>query len=136
MTESHSSLNDLQSGGAHDPLTGTQNDTARLIGQLTSDTGLEPKTVRYYERVGLLTPRRLGHMRVYVNDDVERLKVIKLLRDFDLPIRTIKSFIEADSGLRVDKLPEAAKTAIADRLELLRNEVEKLETLTRTQISP
>ncbi|HET7617829.1 MAG TPA: MerR family transcriptional regulator [Vicinamibacterales bacterium] len=41
---------------------------------------LHPQTLRKYERLGLVRPtRRLGTMRVYSEDELERLKVIKHL---------------------------------------------------------
>jgi len=62
---------------------------------------------------------------------VERLKVIKLLRQFDLPIRTIKSFIQENETMRVDQLPDAAKEAMAKQLERRKSEFSQLEKLTR-----
>jgi len=104
-------------------------DSPKLIGQVAEHTGLEPKTVRYYERAGLLKPKRIGRLRIYAMDDVERLKVIKLLRQFDLPIRTIKSFIEENHEMRVDQLPHAAKEAMARQLERRKSEFQELEML-------
>lgn len=109
----------------------THTDSQRLIGQVAEHTGLEPKTVRYYERAGLLKPKRIGRLRIYAMDDVERLKVIKLLRQFDLPIRTIKSFIQENETMRVDQLPDAAKEAMAKQLERRKSEFSQLEKLTR-----
>lgn len=41
---------------------------------------LHPQTLRYYERVGLLTPHRSGgNRRLYSQRDVERLKAITRL---------------------------------------------------------
>lgn len=108
-----------------------QPDSPKLIGQVAEHTGLEPKTVRYYERAGLLKPKRIGRLRIYAMDDVERLKVIKLLRQFDLPIRTIKSFIEENREMRVDQLPSAAKEAMAKQLERRKSEFRELELLTQ-----
>jgi DNA-binding transcriptional MerR regulator len=97
-----------------------------LIGQLSQHTGLEPKTVRYYERAGLLHPRRIGRLRVYSNDDIERLKAIKLLRQFNLSIRTIHSLIEEDGMMQINRLSLAAKDAIAEQLSRRRTEYDVL----------
>ena len=45
--------------------------------------GLTARTIRYYEELGLLTPaaRSEGDYRLYDEDDVERLRFIKDLRD-------------------------------------------------------
>lgn len=105
--------------------------TEKLIGQLGQQTGLEPKTVRYYERAGLLKPKRIGRLRIFAKDDVERLKVIKLLRDFDLPIRTIKSILEKNASMRVDQLPASAKDAIKEQLERRKSEMHRLEDISQ-----
>ncbi len=49
------------------------------IGQLAARLGLNPKTIRYYEEIGLLppAPRTASGYRVYGDDDVERLTFIK-----------------------------------------------------------
>ncbi len=46
------------------------------IGQLASLVAVSPRTIRYYEEIGLLNSmRRLeGRRRVYTDQDYERLK--------------------------------------------------------------
>ena len=45
---------------------------------------MHPQTLRKYERLGLVRPlRTLGSMRVYGDDELERLRVIKQLVDED-----------------------------------------------------
>jgi DNA-binding transcriptional MerR regulator len=45
--------------------------------------GLTPRTIRYYEEVGLLEPaaRSEGAYRLYDDEDVDRLRFIKAMRD-------------------------------------------------------
>jgi DNA-binding transcriptional MerR regulator len=60
-------------------------DQARLlrIAEVADDVGLTARAIRYYEELGLLKPagRSDGAYRLYDADDVERLRVIKGLRD-------------------------------------------------------
>jgi DNA-binding transcriptional MerR regulator len=42
-------------------------------------TGLHPQTLRKYERAGLLTPARRKMLRMYSDEDIARLKMIKHL---------------------------------------------------------
>ena len=53
------------------------------IQEVAATLGLTPRTIRYYEELGLLTPaaRSEGDYRLYDEDDVERLRFIKDLRD-------------------------------------------------------
>ncbi len=44
--------------------------------------GMHPRTLRKYERLGLVQPhRRMGSMRVYTRDELDRLRLIKHLVD-------------------------------------------------------
>jgi DNA-binding transcriptional MerR regulator len=58
---------------------------ARLlrIQEVASELGLTPRSIRYYEEIGLLSPaaRSQGAYRLYDASDVERLRFIKALRD-------------------------------------------------------
>jgi MerR family transcriptional regulator/heat shock protein HspR len=44
-------------------------------------TGLHPQTLRKYERAGLVEPSRNNTLRMYSEEDVSRLKMIKRLVD-------------------------------------------------------
>jgi DNA-binding transcriptional MerR regulator len=63
----------------------TEAPPARLlrIQEAAAEVGLTPRSVRYYEEVGLLRPaaRSEGDYRLYDSTDVERLRFIKDLRD-------------------------------------------------------
>jgi len=102
-----------------------------LIGNLVDSTGMEPKTIRFYERAGLIKPRRVGTYRVYSNKDVELLKVIKFFRALDMSIKLIRELLEKHGRLRMDSLPGEAKTAIGMQLKKRQEEFAKLEKLCR-----
>ncbi|MGD0409255.1 MAG: MerR family transcriptional regulator, partial [Candidatus Limnocylindrales bacterium] len=53
------------------------------IHEAAAEVGLTPRSVRYYEEIGLLTPaaRSEGDYRLYDDTDLERLRFIKGLRD-------------------------------------------------------
>jgi DNA-binding transcriptional MerR regulator len=53
------------------------------IQEVAATLGLTPRTIRYYEELGLLEPaaRSEGAYRLYDADDIERLRFIKALRD-------------------------------------------------------
>lgn len=76
-----------------------------LIGDLAARTGFARKTIRYYEEVGLLpkAPRkRTGYAsagyRLYSEQDVERLRLIKGARLFELSLAEIKQLLTALNG--------------------------------------
>src|SRR5579859_7811555 len=53
------------------------------IQEVSDEVGLTARSIRYYEEIGLLKPaaRSEGSYRLYDADDVERLRLIKALRD-------------------------------------------------------
>jgi MerR family transcriptional regulator, repressor of the yfmOP operon len=53
------------------------------IQEVSAETGLTPRSIRYYEEMGLLAPagRSEGAYRLYDEDDLERLRFIAGLRN-------------------------------------------------------
>jgi DNA-binding transcriptional MerR regulator len=53
------------------------------IQEVSAETGLTPRTIRYYEELGLLAPaaRSDGAYRLYDAEDLDRLRFIRGLRD-------------------------------------------------------
>lgn len=61
------------------------------IQDLENRTGLERPTIRFYEREGLLKPKRSENgYREYSDSDAEQLLKIKLLRQLGMPVYKIK----------------------------------------------
>lgn len=50
-----------------------------IMGVAARLTGLHPQTLRKYEKAGLLLPARHRRLRLYSEDDIARLKLIKHL---------------------------------------------------------
>ena len=71
------------------------------IGDLAQRAGTTPRTIRYYEEIGLLAcgSREKGKHRVYDDSDVERLEEIRRLRDLlGLELDQVKSLLEAEDA--------------------------------------
>ncbi|MGQ4423704.1 MerR family transcriptional regulator [Streptomyces violaceoruber] len=73
-------------------------DGSRRIGALARETGLSIRTLRYYDRLGLLTPsaRTEGGHRCYDAGDVRRLHRVLALRSFGLPLARIRAVLDAE----------------------------------------
>ena len=68
------------------------------IGELAARAGLNASAIRYYEKVGLLTPpSRAGGQRRYPSDAVDRVLLIRFAADMGFSLGEIKLFL---SGLR------------------------------------
>ncbi|OGC95562.1 MAG: hypothetical protein A2W25_05525 [candidate division Zixibacteria bacterium RBG_16_53_22] len=66
------------------------------IGELALELQLNPKTIRYYEEVGLLPePRRSeSGYRLYSAYEVERLRLVKRAKVLGLSLAEIKEIVE------------------------------------------
>ncbi len=62
------------------------------IREIEQQLGIPRANVRYYEKEGLLHPqRRENNYRDYTDEDVETLKKIRLLRQLEMPVDTIRA---------------------------------------------
>jgi DNA-binding transcriptional MerR regulator len=116
------------------------------IGEVAERTGVTPRTIRYYEEIGLLadTERRKGEHRLYDETDVERLQELTRLRDLlNLSLDELKQLLEAeearaairrawhetDSPTERLRLVEAALPHVETQLELVRRRKRELGKL-------
>jgi len=66
------------------------------IGELGRRTGLASSALRYYERVGLLTPTaRAGGRRHYGASSAERVALIQLCQDAGFTLREVRALLAA-----------------------------------------
>ena len=119
------------------------------IGEVADLTGTTPRTIRYYEEIGLLPEaedRVHGKRRVYDEADVERLQELIRMKDLlGLSLDDLKRLAEAETaraGLREQwehaddpgeqrRILEEALGHIGDQLKLVRarrGEIEALES--------
>ena len=93
------------------------------IGQLANLVAVSPRTIRYYEEIGLLnSTRRLeGGKRVYTDQDYQRLKFIKRLKHLGL---TLAEMHELEDIFQIHR---TNKKVLPRLLELLESHVEKIE---------
>jgi DNA-binding transcriptional MerR regulator len=65
------------------------------IGQLAAATGVNPKTIRYYESIGLLPApvRSTAGYRRYNDEDVERLEFIRRAQQLNLSLSEIEEIL-------------------------------------------
>ena len=66
------------------------------IGEMAVELQLNPKTIRYYEEVGLLPepPRSESGYRLYSEKEVERLRLVKRAKLLGLTLAEIKEIVE------------------------------------------
>ena len=93
------------------------------VGDVAAQTGTTPRTIRYYEEIGLLTPdsdRPKGVHRLYGAEDVERIREVMRLRDLlGLSLEQLSTLVEVESVRRHLKHEWAGATRAADRRRIL-----------------
>lgn len=95
---------------------------------------MHPQTLRKYERAGLVQPSRTeGLLRLYSDDDVRRLRLIKhLVDDLGLNLAGVDLVLRMQAGLAAlrDRVADAGDTGLnRDLDELLMTLEEREETL-------
>lgn len=72
------------------------------IGEVAEQTGITPRTIRYYEEIGLLpgtADRAQGKHRCYTQADVDRVREIVRLRDLlGLSLEQLSQLLDAESA--------------------------------------
>lgn len=67
------------------------------INEIEKLTGLSRANVRFYEKEGLLSPRREeNRYRDYDEEDLRRLRIIKVLRKLELPLEDVRKVLEGE----------------------------------------
>lgn len=119
------------------------------IGEAAELTGTTPRTIRYYEEIGLLPEageRGQGKHRCYTQADVERVREILRLRDLlGLTLEQLSTVLEAETAraeirreLQQSEDPDTRKRLLGEalghittQLDLVRGRRRELEELER-----
>ncbi len=108
------------------------------IGEVAARTELSLRTIRHYEETGLVTPsaRSQGGFRLYTNNDVARLMVIRRMKPLGFTLDQMRDLLDA-----TDRLDTGADLDADEREELVervrgyeRTAAEQVEKL-RVQLS-
>ena len=92
---------------------------ARLqIGDVAERTGLSLRTIRHYEEVGLLpaAQRSQGGFRLYGEEAVQRLLVIKQMKPLEFTLEEMRDVLEVLDRLSNPRLSARTRAALLDRL--------------------
>lgn len=105
------------------------------IGDVAERAGLPPKTIRYYEEIGLIRPeRRANGYRVFRDSDLHKLAFLGRARTLGFSIedcRTLLALYEDDhrASAQVKAVAEEHLARIDDKIAQLRAMQETLQTL-------
>jgi DNA-binding transcriptional MerR regulator len=101
------------------------------IGEVAERVGITPRTIRYYEEIGLLPGggRQKGTHRTYEDADVERLLELTRLRDLlNLSLDELKQLVEAEEARAALRRRFHATESDAERLRIVEEALPYVET--------
>lgn len=69
------------------------------IKKLSEMAGVSSRTLRYYDTIDLLKPKRINSSgyRIYGKNEVDRLQQILFFREFEIPLEEIKKYLDDQS---------------------------------------
>jgi len=93
------------------------------IGELANSLELSPRTIRYYEEIGLLdsVKRIEGTRRVYTDKDLQRLKFVKRLKHLGLTLSEMHELGD------IYQIHRTNRKVLPRLLELLNNHMRKID---------
>lgn len=96
------------------------------ISQVAERFGMEPHTLRYYEKEGIVSPARSsGGIRYYTDRDISQLETAMCLKSTGMPLKDIRRYFElVESG--DDTLGQRLEIFLAHREQVLK-EIEVLQ---------
>ncbi len=110
----------------------TAESTARLlrITEVADEVGLTTRTVRYYEELGLLKPaaRSEGSYRLFDEDDLDRLRFIRGLRDdAGFSLAEIGQLLEDEEARERNRARFRGTTDVRERRSILEDALARIE---------
>ena len=117
----------IESAGSQDA-----DDEAPLlrIQEVADVVGLTPRSIRYYEEIGLLEPaaRSEGAYRLYDADDIDRLRFIKGLRDdAGFSLAEIGQLLEDETARAENRARFRTSRRPAERRAVLLDGIERID---------
>ena len=98
------------------------------VTELAKDLGVTPRTIRFYEDQGLISPQRAGNTRVYSHRDRARMILILRGKRLGFTLRDIKEFLDlyVVDTTQVEQM-QLLITKVRSRIKLLEDQRQALE---------
>ena len=124
----------------------TDDGTTYTIGELAKEYDITPRSIRFYEEQGLLSPKRTGQNRIYCNKDRVRLKLILRGKRLGFSLAEVKTLFElydtnSNSAAQLETMLELTehKRAILrqqlDDIQMLMRELDDVESRCRDELA-
>ena len=96
--------------------------------EVVDKTGLSKDTLRYDEKIGLVSPNRDNYARDYTQSDLERLEHIQFLKKLNYSLQEIQQFVTLDDQFEdAQAIENMTLVEQNEILELLSNRIQLSE---------
>jgi len=99
----------------------------RTVKEVSELTGISVRTLHYYDEIGLLSPSQCTEAgyRLYDDKALERLKQILFFREFDIPLKEIRSLLDNPDFDR-DKILQMQKVMLEKKRDRLNRLIDSI----------
>ncbi|MQS77182.1 MerR family transcriptional regulator [Lactobacillus halodurans] len=101
-------------------------------GELAKMTQVSVRTIQYYDKKNLLKPSEIyaNGKRIYTDADLNKLKLILLLKNLGLSLKAIKEILKSDNSMEVlDLLLEQQLKATKLQVKNSKNQIKMIENI-------
>ncbi|MDO1584433.1 MerR family transcriptional regulator [Rhizobium oryzicola] len=107
------------------------------IADMAEAFGVTHRTLHFYEEKGLLAPERLGSMRVYNAQSIQRMAVINACREVGVPLSSIQELMTAletagsqeEADLHFRTLLDTRRRELTSDVSTLHRQIQQIRTL-------
>ena len=101
------------------------------IGDLATETGVKPRTIRFYEKKGLLPPpqRSESGYRLYAEEDIKRLHLIRSARLLGISIRDVGGLLATAQHDSCGSFQGQVARLIVGKLDQVEANIKQMESL-------
>ncbi len=94
------------------------------IGEISKITGISESALRHYDKEGLLSPKRQkeNRYRVYDDEDIKRIRHIKLFKSMGFELDTIKQML--DNPAPEEELFEKNEQFLQNKIDVLQRQID------------
>ena len=102
-----------------------------VIGQLSRRAGVPPKTIRYYEEVGILPAPARGEngYRIYSELDLRRVELVRRARALEMTLPEMKDLVEWAGSQTCDSFQTRLQEVVHRKLQELDQRMADLQHL-------
>ena len=99
------------------------------ISEAARYTGLSAKTLRYYEKIGLISPapRSKSHYRIYAEQHLQQLRFIRQAKDLGFSLQECKELLALYNN--ANRKSADVRALVMDKINIINEKVDLLQQL-------